>query len=49
MYKEIPGLVLYRDLGEDSILYKLAEIFKDKDCKLASDEEYELLRKQIFS
>lgn len=39
MYKEIPGLVLYRDLGEDSILYKLAEIFKDKDCKLASDEE----------
>jgi len=39
MYKEIPGLVLYRDLGEDSILYKLAEIFKDKDYKLASNEE----------
>lgn len=39
MYKEIPGLVLYRDLGEDSILYKLAEIFHDKDYRLASDEE----------
>lgn len=39
MYKEIPGLVLYRDLGTDSILYKLAEIFHDKDYKLASDEE----------
>lgn len=39
MYKEIAGLVLYRDLGEDSILYKLAEIFRDKDYKLASDEE----------
>ncbi len=39
MYKEIPGLVLYRDLGADSILYKLAEIFHDKDYKLASDEE----------
>ena len=39
MYKEIPGLVLYRELGEDSILYKLAEIFKDKDYKLASNEE----------
>lgn len=39
MYKEIPGLVLYRDLGADSILYKMAEIFHDKDYKLASDEE----------
>ena len=39
MYKQIPGLVLYRDLGEDSILYKLADIFHDKDYRLASDEE----------
>lgn len=39
MYREIPGLVLYRDLGEDSILYKLAEIFHDKDLELASNEE----------
>ncbi len=38
MYKEISGLVLYRDLGEDCILYKLAEIFKDKDYKLDSNE-----------
>lgn len=39
MYKQIPGLVLYRDLGEDGILYKLADIFRDKDYRLASDEE----------
>lgn len=39
MYKQIPGLVLYRDLGEDSILYKLADIFRDKDYRLANDEE----------
>ncbi len=39
MYKEIPGLVLYRDLGQDSILYRLADIFRDKDYKLASNEE----------
>ena len=39
MYKEIPGLVLYRDLGEDSILYRMSEIFHDKDYGLASDEE----------
>ena len=30
MYREIPGLVLYRDLGEDCILYRLADIFHDK-------------------
>ena len=39
MYKEISGLVLYRDLGKDSILYRLADIFRDKDYKEASDEE----------
>ena len=39
MYKEIPGLVLYRDLGEESILYKLADIFRDKDNGLVSNEE----------
>ncbi len=39
MYKEIAGLVLYRDLGEDSILVKLSEIFHDRDngiCDKAS-------------
>lgn len=39
MYKDIAGLVLYRDLGEDSILYRLAEIFKDWDYKNTSNEE----------
>ena len=39
MYKDIAGLVLYRDLGEDSILYRLAEIFKDWDYKNTSNED----------
>ena len=29
MYKEISKLLLYRELGEDSILYNVAEIYKD--------------------
>jgi len=29
MYKEIPKLVMFRNLGEDSILYKLADIIHD--------------------
>ena len=29
MYREVAKLILYRDLGEDSILLKLAEIFED--------------------
>ena len=29
MYKEVAKLILYRDLGEDSILLKLAAIFED--------------------
>ncbi len=39
MYKEISGLVLYRDLGEDNILVRLSEIFHDRDngvCDKAS-------------
>ena len=31
MYKDIAKLVLYRDLGEDSILLKLSKIFEDFD------------------
>ena len=30
MYKEIPKLVLYRDLGDGSILKELAAIIQDK-------------------
>lgn len=37
MYKELSGLVLYRDLGEDSILYSIAEIFHDKDMGSCDD------------
>ena len=29
MYKEVAKLILYRDLGEDSILRKLSGIFED--------------------
>jgi len=31
MYREIARLILYRDLGEDSILRKLSGIFEDFD------------------
>ena len=31
MYRDIAKLVLYRDLGEDSILMKLSGIFEDFD------------------
>lgn len=37
MYKELSGLVLYRDLGEDSILHAMASIFHDKDLKVCDD------------
>lgn len=39
MYKDIAGLVLYRDLKGDSILYKLADIIKKKDTKQEDDEQ----------
>lgn len=39
MYKEISKLVLYRDFEKDSILYKFAEIFRDKDYGRADREE----------
>ena len=39
MYKEIPGLVLYRDLGEGSILYSLADIFEAWEKKTSTKEE----------
>lgn len=39
MYKETAKLILYRDLGEDSILLKLAGIFRDHDLGLAGKEE----------
>ena len=39
MYKEIAKLILYRDLGEDSILLKLSGIFRDFELGLAEKEE----------
>ena len=39
MYKETAKLILYRDLGEDSILLKLAGIFEDFDLNRASKAE----------
>ena len=31
MYKQVSKLIVYRDLGEDSILKRLAAIFEDFD------------------
>ena len=36
MYKEVAKLILYRDLGEDSILRKLSGIFEDFESENAS-------------
>ncbi len=43
MYKQISKLVMYRDLGEDSILYKLAEIIHDFDFN-ADEKEHLVTR-----
>ena len=39
MYREVAKLVLYRDLGEDSILRKLSGIFEDWEKKESSGAE----------
>lgn len=38
MYREVAKLILYRDLGEDSILRKLSGIFEDFEKKSATKE-----------
>ena len=39
MYREVSKLILYRDLGEDSILLNMADIFKRFDsCHYRADE-----------
>ena len=37
MYKECSKLILYRNLGKDSILYQLSEIFRDFDMEADSE------------
>lgn len=39
MYKEVAKLILYRDLGENSILRKLSGIFEDYENGVGSKEE----------
>ena len=39
MYKEVAKLILYRDLGEDSILRKLSGIFEDYENGAGSRAE----------
>ena len=39
MYREVAKLILYRDLGKDSILLKLSGIFEDFDLKRATNAE----------
>ncbi|MBQ8147934.1 MAG: ATP-binding protein [Lachnospiraceae bacterium] len=39
MYKEVSKLILYRDLGEDCILFRLAKIFEDFDEGIVGKSE----------
>lgn len=39
MYQEVSKLILYRDLGEDSILFRLAKIFEDFDEGVANQAD----------
>ena len=39
MYQEVSKLILYRDLSEDSILFRLAQIFEDFDEKKANQAD----------
>ena len=39
MYKEVAKLILYRDLGEDSILRRLAGIFEDYENGVGTKAE----------
>ena len=39
MYKEVAKLILYQDLGEDSILRKLSGIFEDYENGAGSRAE----------
>ena len=39
MYRETAKLLLYSNLGEDSILLQLAEIFRDWQCKACDKPE----------
>ena len=43
MYRQISNLILYSDLGEDSILLRLAEIFEDFEKR--SDTTASLIRR----
>ena len=47
MYREVSKLILYRDLGEDSILFRLAGIFEDFD-KGISDKDKSDLTTRIY-
>lgn len=42
MYREVSKLILYRDLGEDSILFRLAGIFEDFDKGISDNDKADL-------
>lgn len=42
MYREVSKLILYRDLGEDSILFRLAGIFEDFDKGISEKDKADL-------
>ncbi|WP_167958851.1 ATP-binding protein [Anaerosporobacter faecicola] len=39
MFREVAKLVIYRNIGKDSILFQLSDIIKDYTCKEAGKEE----------
>ena len=47
MYKEVAKLILYRDLGENSILWKLAGIFEDYEKDNCSAAELKIGRAHV--
>ena len=46
MYRETSKLLLFSDLGSDSILFKLADIFRDWEN---DGDDSDSLRKRIFA
>ena len=48
MYREVAKLILYRDLGEDSILLKLSGIFRDFELGLAEKEELNQIYRDLI-
>jgi len=49
MYRLISKLVIYKELGKDSILVRLSELIKEVDLKLSGDQEDIFEKERIIS